>query len=75
MRLQVFSEYLQQAQAGNVEFLACPMHKNDEPTVFQLTHLQENDKVVLQCFACDYKIVAGQQLYENIIEQIRTHSD
>lgn len=70
MRIQVFSEYLQLAQAGKVNFLACPMHKEDEPTAFQLTHLDENDKVVLQCFACGYKITAGQQLYDNILNEI-----
>ena len=72
MQIQVFSEYLQLAQAGRVNFLACPMHKEDEPAIFQLTHLQEKENSVLQCFACGYKIIAGQQLYENIINEINS---
>jgi hypothetical protein len=71
MRLQVFSEYLQLAQAGKLDFLACPMHIEDKPAVFPLLHKEDGDKVVLYCLACSYKNIAGQQLYENIKEKIR----
>jgi len=71
MRLQVFSEYLQLAQAGKVNFLACPMHKEDEPAIFQLLHKEQDDKVVLYCLACGYKNIAGYQLYETIKERIK----
>ena len=69
MLIQIFSEYQQLAQAGKVKFLACPMHK-DEEAVFQLTHTLENDKIVLNCFACGYKNIAGQTLYDNLISHI-----
>ncbi len=75
MRIQVFSEYLQLAQAGRVNFLACPMHKENEDAVFQLMHSEENEKIVLQCFACGYKITAGQQLYENLINLIKAQKN
>jgi DNA-directed RNA polymerase subunit M/transcription elongation factor TFIIS len=70
MQIQVFSTYLKLAQEGKVEFLSCPMHKEEE-AVFQLMHSEENDKIVLQCLACGYKNTAGQQLYENLIQRIK----
>lgn len=71
MRIQVFSEYLQMAQAGKVDFLACPMHKEDEPAIFPLAHKLKDDQVVLYCLACGYKNIAGQQLYDNILQRIK----
>jgi hypothetical protein len=70
MRIQVFSEYLQLAQAGRVNFLACPMHPQEE-AIFPLSHQMEDDKVVLHCLACGYKNTAGSTLYNNLIELIR----
>lgn len=71
MRIQVFSEYLQLAQAGRVNFLACPMHTEEE-AIFPLNHsLTDQDKVLLECFACGYKNIAGQTLYNNILESIK----
>jgi|GEM_PF-2523177 len=69
MQIQVFSEYLQLARAGKVNFLACPMHTTED-TVFPLAHQQEEDKIVLHCFACGYKNTAGLTLYNNLIELI-----
>lgn len=70
MKIQVFSEYYNLAQEGRVKPLSCPQHKNDEPAIFQLIHKEENDNIVLSCLACDYHVVAGLQLYENILSQI-----
>lgn len=69
MRIQVFSEYLQLAQAGKVNFLACPMHKSEE-AIFPLSHQQEEHKIVLHCYACGYKNTAGLTLYNNLITLI-----
>jgi hypothetical protein len=69
MHIQVFSEYYNMAQAGKVDFLACPMHK-EEDAIFQLVHQDENDKIILNCFACGYKITAGVVLYETILARI-----
>lgn len=69
MLTQVFSEYLQMAQAGKLKFLACPMHPQEE-AVFPLVHKEENEKIVLHCYACGYKNTAGQQLYDNLISLI-----
>lgn len=74
MKIQVFSEYLKQAQAGNVEFLACPMHSTEE-AVFPLAHSAgEEDKVILECYACGYKITAGLTLYDNILNRLNSLS-
>jgi hypothetical protein len=70
MRIQVFSEYLQQAQAGNVEFLACPYHNDDAPAIFPLVHLEEEDKIILQCYACDFKMYVGITLYNQILDRL-----
>jgi Tat protein secretion system quality control protein TatD with DNase activity len=70
MRIQVFSEYLQLAQAGKVNFLACPMHTNEE-AVFPLIHQQEEEDIVLHCYACGYKNIAGYTLYNNLITLIK----
>jgi hypothetical protein len=75
--IRIFSKYYNMAQEGKVDFLSCPMHLvdqlTDEPVIFPLYPHESEDqsKVVLQCLACGYKITAGQQLYENIIERIR----
>jgi hypothetical protein len=70
MRIQVFSEYLQLAQAGKVDFLACPMHKQ-EKAIFPLSHNLEEDNIVLHCYACGYKNIAGLTLYNNLITLIK----
>jgi len=71
MKIQVFSQYYNLAQAGRVEPLACPMHSEDNPAVFPLIHSEINNRIVLQCLACGYKNMVGQQLYENILERIK----
>lgn len=71
MKIQIFSQYYNLAQAGRVKPLACPMHTEDLEVIFPLIHQYENEKIVLQCLACGYKNTAGQQLYENLIEKIR----
>ena len=72
MKIQVFSEYLQLAQAGKVDFLACPMHPTELDAVFQLTHSAgENDNILLECYACGYKNIAGMQLYQTILGRIQ----
>jgi hypothetical protein len=69
MHIQVFSEYLQLGQAGRVKPLACPMHKEEE-AFFPLYHKEENDSIVLNCYACDYKQIVGQTLYNLLIQRI-----
>ena len=71
MKIQVFSQYYNLAQAGRVKPLACPMHPEDQDIAFPLVHKEENDRIVLHCLACGYKNVPGRQLYENIIEKIK----
>jgi hypothetical protein len=71
MMIQVFSEYYNLAQEGRVKPLSCPMHKEDPDLIFQLVHKEENDKIVLYCLACSYKIVVGQQLYDNVVSKIK----
>ena len=67
MLIQVFSEYLQLAQVGKVNFLTCPMHPTEEAT-FPLVHnLTDQDQILLKCFACGYKSYVGQQMYDNLI--------
>lgn len=71
MKIQIFSQYYNLAQAGSVKPLACPMHPEDQDVTFPLIHKDENDKVVLHCLACGYKNIAGEQLYQTIIERIK----
>ena len=70
MLIQVFSQHMQLAQEGKITFLRCPMHPLAEAT-FLMMHMQENDKIVLQCLACNYKVVAGKQLYENVLSIVQ----
>jgi hypothetical protein len=73
MKIQVFSQYYNLAQAGRVKPLACPNHKNDysfKDIVYCLVHKSVEDKVVLYCTACGYEQIAGLQLYENILKEI-----
>ena len=70
MRLQVFSEYLQMAQEGRVNFLSCPMHPLEEAK-FPLVHkLNEEDKIMLHCMACGYKNLVGEETYNYILKII-----
>ena len=70
MKIQVFSQYYNLAQAGRVKPLACPLHKDEPDTIYPLIHQEENKKVVLQCLSCGSKILAGQHLYEKILKEI-----
>jgi hypothetical protein len=73
MKIQVFSQYYNLAQAGRVEPLACPNHKDDYSfnVVYWLTHKEEDDTIILYCTACGYSQTAGLQLYENILKKIK----
>ncbi len=73
MRIQVFSEYYNLAQAGRVKPLACPNHKSDyiiSPIDYWLNHKEQDDRIMLYCTACGYKQTVGLQLYENILKEI-----
>jgi hypothetical protein len=74
MKIQVFSQYYNLAQAGRVKPLACPNHKNDYSfgdVVYWLVHKLVNDDIVLYCTTCSYEQKAGLQLYENILKEIQ----
>ena len=72
MKIQVFSQYYNLAQAGRVKPLACPMHKEEPDLIYELMHLEdENERIVLHCLACGYSQTAGLQLYENILDKIK----
>lgn len=74
MKIQVFSQYYNLAQAGRVKPLACPNHKEDKETFnveFELYHKEVNNKIMLYCIACGYEQIAGLQLYENILNKIK----
>ncbi len=70
MKIQVFSQYYNLAQEGRVEPLSCPMHKEYEPAIYPLIHKEINNRIILECLACGYKNLVGQQLYELIIKKI-----
>jgi hypothetical protein len=74
MKIQVFSQYYNLAQAGRVKPLACPNHKSDyiiSEAIYWLMHEEQDDKIVLYCTACGYKQIVGLQLYENILNKIK----
>ena len=74
MRIQVFSQYYNLAQAGKVKPLACPKHKDDygfTDVIYWLNHKDQYDKIMLYCTACGYEQIAGLQLYENILNKIK----
>ena len=71
MRIQVFSEYYNLAQAGKLKFPACPHHKEDKPSVFDLIHkLEEDERISLNCLACGYKMYPGIVFYNKILREI-----
>jgi hypothetical protein len=72
MKIQVFSQYYNLAQAGVVKPLACPNHQDEKDLVYDLIHFMSNDNVIkLRCLACNYEQTAGLQLYENILNKIK----
>jgi hypothetical protein len=74
MLIQVFSKYYNLAQAGSVKPLACPNHEGDyviAPIIYWLMHTEQDGKIMLYCTACGYKQIAGLQLYENIIKEMK----
>ena len=71
MRIQVFSEYYNLAQAGKLKFPACPYHEEDKPAIFDLIHKMEDDeRISLNCNACGYKTYPGIDFYNKIIKKI-----
>jgi len=74
MKIQVFSQYYNLAQAGRVKPLACPNHQSNyviQEPVYWLVHKEQEEQIVLYCTACGYEQKAGLQLYENLIEKIK----
>ena len=71
MQIQVFSEYLQLAQAGKLKFLACPHHEEHKPAIFDLIHKMEDDeRISLNCTACGYKMYPGINFYNKVLQEI-----
>jgi hypothetical protein len=70
MKIQVFSQYYNLAQAGRVEPLACVMHPEDPDITYKLIHKEENEKIVLQCLACGAKILPTERLYKDMLRDI-----
>jgi len=71
MRIQVFSEYYNLAQAGKLKFPACPMHQEDILAEFGLIHkINDQDVISLECMACGYKLYPGIDLYDQILRDI-----
>lgn len=74
MKIQIFSQHYNLAKVGKVKPLACPNHKTDfsfNEVVYWLAHKQLDDNIVLYCTACGYEQIAGLQLYENILKEIK----
>ena len=71
MKIQIFSEYYNLAQAGRVKPLACANHKNDHPAIFWLMHKMVEEQIMIYCAACGYEQTAGIQLYENILKEVK----
>jgi hypothetical protein len=74
MKIQIFSQYYNLAQAGRVKPLACPNHKNDysfKDTLYWLMHKEQDGKIMLYCTACGYEQTVGLQLYENVLREIK----
>jgi len=73
MRIQVFSEYYNLAQAGKLKFPACPHHEEYKPAIFDLIHKLENDgQISLNCLACGYKMFPGIAFYHKILKEIES---
>lgn len=71
MKIQVFSQYYNLAQAGKVNFPACPNHQEDKPAIFDLIHkIEENEAISLNCMACGYKMYPGIDFYNKILNEI-----
>lgn len=74
MKIQIFSQYYNLAQAGRVKPLSCPNHKSDYTfgdVIYWLAHKLIDDDIVLYCTACGYEQKAGLQLYENILKELK----
>ena len=72
MRIQIFSEYTKIAKAGRAKALTCPMHEEDFFPLYPT--LVDNDTILLECYACSYRNLVGQQLYDNIKEVVERES-
>ena len=72
MSIHIFSEYKNLVEAGRAKALTCPMH---EDKIYDLNpSLTNEDKIMLQCFSCSYKVIVGQTLYENIKRVVENES-
>jgi hypothetical protein len=55
-------------EAGRAKALTCPMH---EDAIFPLQHrLAKDDSIILDCYACGYKHIVGQTLYNLILDKV-----
>ena len=70
MKIQVFSQYYNLAQAGRVEPLACVMHEDEPGIIYPLIHKEEDERIVLQCLSCGAKIKPSERLYKDMIKDI-----
>jgi hypothetical protein len=73
MMIQIFSEYNNLVKAGRAKALLCPMHGDDQYSLYPTYH--SNDLITLDCYACSYKRQVGLFLYNQILKIVTEMSE
>lgn len=70
MEHRVFSTYYQMSIEGKVNPILCINQGHDAPMVAFFNPLEERTE--FRCFVgdCDYKIIPGLEMYQNIMEKV-----
>lgn len=72
MKVQIINEYLALAAEKKVAPIKC---YNDDDANMLVCNLLDDDKVIIQCLACNYTVKPGQVMYEYIVDKVRLHSE
>jgi hypothetical protein len=71
MRLRIVNEYLTLAAKRKVPQILC--YNNDDADMM-ICNLLDDDKVIIQCLACNYSVKPGQAMYDFMAEKVRFYS-
>jgi len=72
MNLKVVNEYLTLASKQKVPAIVC---YNNDDTEMLVCNILDDDRVIIQCLACNYTVKPGQAMYDYMVDKVRIYSE
>lgn len=72
MKVQIVNEYLTLASEKKVPPIVC--YNNDDANML-VCNLLDDDRVIIQCLACNYTIKPGRAMYDYMVDKVGLYNE